>query len=405
MMSTAMDRQGVELLERLGKSGEGKSPQGCMQCGLCAASCPLGYAMEFPPRKLILQAESGNLEKVLASPSLWMCIGCYTCSLRCPRDIELTDGLWPALRDQSLQAGIQPPAELQETFQNLFKYGNNLGKSPRQRLDWAKDLDVRVLDLSKEPRPVDVLWLVGCYPSYYPRNQVVTRAFARILTELGVTWGVLGAKEKAVGECERMFGEEGLFETLVEENRKLLDKCEFQTLLTLDPHAFRALQKFYPQHGAWYPVKHYTTFLHERMEQLKPLVLKPVKATVTYHDNCCVGRRCESFDPPRELLGLIPGVELVEMERNRENSLCCGGGGGGMWLDAHIVAHGGHRLSDERIRQAAATGADTLAVSCPYELSRFEDAAKVTSLEGKLRVRDIIELLAESMDLGERNVS
>ena len=108
-----------------------------------------------------------------------------------------------------MQRGFQPPAELQETFQNLFKYGNTLGKSPRQRLDWAKDLDVRVLDLSQEPRPVEVLWLVGCYPSYYPRNQVVARAFARILTELGVSWGVLGPKEKAIGECDRMFGEEG----------------------------------------------------------------------------------------------------------------------------------------------------------------------------------------------------
>lgn len=396
---------GVELLEQLSKAGDGKPPLGCMQCGMCAASCPLGCAMEFPPRKLILQAMAGNLEKVLASPSLWLCVACYTCSQRCPRGIELTDALWPALRDAAMQRGYQPPAELQETFQNLFKYGNTLGKSPRQRLDWAKDLDVRVLDLSREPRPVEVLWLVGCYPAYYPRNQVVTRAFARILTQLGVSWGVLGTKEKAIGECDRLFGEEGLFETLVEENRKLLDQQEFEKIVVLDPHAFRALQKFYPRFGAWYPVEHYTQFLAERIEQLKPLVVKPMDTTVTYHDNCCVGRRCACYDPPRSLLQLIPGLKLVEMARNRDNALCCGGGGGGMWLDAHIVAHGGQRLSDQRIQQAAETGADTLAVSCPYELSRFEDAAKVTGLEGRLKVRDIIELLAESMDLGERNVS
>ena len=404
-MATVQDHLGVELLQKLGKGGDGKPPLGCMQCGLCAASCPLGYAMEFPPRKLILQAEAGNLEKVLASPSLWMCVACYTCSKRCPRGIELTDGLWPALRDAAMQQGLQPPAELQETFQNVLKYGNTLGKSPRQRLDWAKDLDVRVLDLSREPRPVEVLWLVGCYPSYYPRNQVVTREFARILTELGVCWGVLGTKEKAIGECDRMFGEEGLFESLVEENRKLLDKQQFDKLVVLDPHAYRALQNFYPRFGAWYPVEHYTMFLAERMEQLRPLLIKPVQATVTYHDNCCVGRRCGCYDPPRALLELIPGLKLVEMDRNRDNALCCGGGGGGMWLDAHIVAHGGQRLSDQRVREAAETGADTLAVSCPYELSRFEDAAKVTGLEGRLRVRDIIELLAESMDLGERNVA
>lgn len=401
-MIATQSRQGLELLEELSRTGDGKPPLGCMQCGLCAASCPLGDVMEFPPRKLILEAMAGRLDRVLASPSLWMCVGCYTCSLRCPRDIELTDRLWPALRDRAMQAGFQPPAELHETFQNVLKYGNVLGKSPRQRLDWAKDLDVRVLDLSKEPRPVEVLWLVGCYPSYYPRNQVVTRAFARILTELGVSWGVLGTKEKAVGECDRMFGEEGLFETLLEQNRQLLAQYEFDRIVTLDPHAFRALQNFYPRYGVWYPVEHYTMFLARHLDKLRGLVVRPIEGTVTYHDNCCAGRRAGCFDPPRALLQAIPGLKLVEMERNRENALCCGGGGGGMWLDAHIVAHGGKRLSDLRILQAAQTGAGTLAVSCPYELSRFEDAAKVAGLEGRLKVRDIIELLAESMDLGER---
>jgi Fe-S oxidoreductase len=403
-MELTQGQSGVEVLEQIGKSGEGKSPLGCMQCGLCAASCPLGESMEFPPRKLILQVGSGNLEKVLASPSLWMCVGCYLCSERCPRDIELTDGLWPALRDRAMQQGFQPPAELQETFQNIFKYGNTLGRSPRQRLDWAKDLEVRVLDLSKEPRPVEVLWLVGCYPSYYPRNHLVARAFARILTELGVTWGVLGAKERALGECDRMFGEEGLFETLVEQNQKVLGGFDFEKIVVLDPHAFRALKTFYPRFGASYPVEHYSTYLADRLEQLKKLIVRPVESTVTYHDNCCLGRRYGCYDPPRSLLEMIPGLKLVEMSRRRANALCCGGGGGGMWLDGHIVAQGGRRLSDERVGQAAETGADTLAVSCPYELSRFEDAAKVVGLEGKLKVRDIIELLAESMDLGERSV-
>jgi len=404
-MATTQGHNGVGLLEKLGKLDSGEPPFGCMQCGLCSATCPLGPAMEYPPRKLILQAMAGNLDKLLTSPSLWMCVACYACSKRCPRGIELTEELWPALRDAAMQAGHQPPAELQETFQNVFKYGNVLGKSPRQRLQWAKDLDVRVLDLSREPRPVDVLWLVGCYPSYYPRNQVVARAFARIMTELGVSWGILGTKEKAVGECDRMFGEEGLFETLVEQNRQLFDEQDFGKIVVLDPHAFRALQSFYPRFGAWYPVQHYIMFLEEYIEQLKPLMVKPVEAVVTYHDNCCVGRRCDCYDPPRELLKLIPGVKLVEMARNRDDSLCCGGGGGGMWLDAHIVANGGRRLSDERVQQAADAGAEVLAVSCPYEPSRFEDAAKVTGLEGKLKVRDIIELLAESMDLGERNIA
>ena len=263
---------------------------------------PAGRGHGVPAAETLLQASAGNLEKVLASPSLWMCVACYTCSQRCPRGIELTDGLWPALRDAAMQQGFQPPAELQETFQNVFKYGNTLGKSPRQRLDWAKDLDVRVLDLSKSRGR----WKCCGWSAAIPRTIRETSSSPGpspgSSPSWASAWGVLGAKEKAIGECDRMFGEEGLFETLVEENRKLLDKQEFDKIVVLDPHAYRALQNFYPRFGAWYPVQHYTTFLAERLEQLKPLMVKPVEATVTYHDNCCLGRRCGCYDPPRSLL-------------------------------------------------------------------------------------------------------
>jgi Fe-S oxidoreductase len=284
-------------------------------------------------------------------------------------------------------------------------YGNVLGQSPRKRLAWAKGLDVPIRDLSKQAEPVDVLWLVGDYPSYYPRNHKVSRAFARILTALGVRFGVLGKKEKSLGDCDRLFGEEGLFEMLVESNRELLARHEFRELVMLDPHSFRAMQQFYPKYDAEFPAQHYVTYLHERRGQLEPLLENPVDCTVTYHDNCCVGRRCGCYDPPRELLSMIPGVQLLEMERNRDNTLCCGGGGGGMWLDGHITEHGGRRLSDDRVKMAVATGADTLAVSCPYELSRFEDSAKVLGVENRLAVRDIIELLVESMGLAEEGTS
>jgi Fe-S oxidoreductase len=212
----------------------------------------------------------------------------------------------------------------------------------------------------------------------------------------------LGTKEKAVGDCDRLFGEEGLFESLVEYTRDLLDQQEFEKIVMLDTHSFRAMEKHYPRFGPAYPVEHYTTFLAERIEQIKPLLIKSVETKVTYHDNCCIGRRCGIYDAPRSLLEVIPGVELVEMAHHHDNSICCGGGGGGMWLDGHIVEQGGERLSDRRIKEAAAVEADVLAVSCPFELSRFEDAAKVGGLEGKIKVCDIIELLAESMDLGEK---
>ena len=405
-MSMVQSDEGVRLLEELAKSASGKSPLGCMQCGLCAATCPLGAAMEFPPRNLILQAAAGQLDKVLQSPALWMCVACYACSKRCPRGIELTEGVWPALRDAAMQAGIQPPAELQETFQNVFKYGNVLGKSPRQRLDWTKDLDVRVLDLSREPRPVDVLWLVGCYPSYYPRNQSVARAFARILTELGITWGILGTKERSPGECDRMFGEEGLFETLVEQNRQVLDKVDFGKLVVLDPHAFRALQSYYPRFGAWYPVA-----------ALYDVPRRAPGATATF--DCQTGGSRRHL--PRQLLRgtairmlrSAPGIAAIDPQSEaggdatqpRQLALLRR-----RWRrDVAGLAYRGPGRTASFRRPACVRrptpGAEILAVSCPYELSRFEDAAKVTGLEGQLKVRDIIELLAESMELGERSLS
>lgn len=371
----------------------------CMQCGSCTGSCPLGPAMEYPPRQLILQARSGKLRKVMESPSLWMCVGCYVCSLRCPRSIELTDALWPALRDRAMQEGIQPPGELQEAFHNIHLYGNSLGKSPRRRTRWAEGLDVPVRDLSRDPSPTDVLWIVGDYPSFYPRNQVVARQFAQILTALEVDWAIVGNKERTLGDCERLYGEEGLFESLVEYHRDLLEELQFNLIVTLDPHGYRALRHYYPRWGVHFPVQHAANFLADRLDQLKPLLTKPIERTITYHDNCCAGRRYGNFDAPRDLLRAIPGVELVEMDHHRETALCCGGGGGGMWLDSHIAAHGGPRLSDQRVREAATAQADILAVSCPFELSRFEDSAKVTGFEDQIQVRDIVELLAQSMDL------
>ena len=250
-MPTVAAPRAAEVLEQLGKAGDGKPPLGCMQCGLCSASCPLGSAMEFPPRKLILQAAAGNLDKVLASPVAVDVRGLLYLLERCPRGIELTDALWPALRDAAMQQGFQPPAELQETFQNISSTATRW--AARRGNAWIGPRTwMSACWTSPRSRPVEALWLVGCYPSYYPRNQVVARAFARLLTEFGVTWGVLGAQEKAMGECDRMFGEEGLFETLVEANRKLLDKQDFRKLVVLDPHAFHALEKYYPRFGAWY---------------------------------------------------------------------------------------------------------------------------------------------------------
>ena len=289
--------------------------------------------------------------------------------------------------------------DLQRALQNTYLYGNPMGQSPRKRAEWAKTAGVPVPVISQVKRPVDVLWIVECYPSYEPRNQEISRQLARILNALGIDFAILGHEERCMGDCEWLAGERGLFEMLIERNLEILGKYRFKQILITDPHAYRTLLNIYPKMGAKLVVKHYIQFLAERLATIKPLIKKPQNSVVTYHDSCCLGRKTGHYDEPRALLHAIPGVRLAEMAQNRESSLCCGGGASTIYLDRFIQGRVTDRLADRRIEQAAATKAEVLAVACPYEPSRFEDAVKMTGHEGRMEVRDIIELLAASMEL------
>lgn len=369
----------------------------CIQCGMCGGACPLAFAMEYTPRHSIYLLKEGLLDQVLKSNTLWLCVSCYNCTSRCPSGLKITDVLFPALRDAAMNAGHKLPAEFKKALDNTYRYGNSLGDSPRKRMEWAKGAGVPVPVISQVKRAVEALWLVECYPAYHPRNQLQAQAMARLLHSLGVDFAVLGPEERCVGDCERLSGEAGLFDSLVEQNTALFDKYEYDEIVTADPHAFNSLTRIYPATGGRsYPVRHYVEFLTARMETLRPLLVNRIDAKVTYHDNCTLGRMAGLYEAPRELLRAIPGISLVEMPFTRENALCCGGGGGGMWLDTVIWQAANERLSDRRVAHALSTGADILAVSCPFEASRFEDALKSTGNEGKIVVKDILELLDES---------
>jgi Fe-S oxidoreductase len=212
-----------------------------------------------------------------------------------------------------------------------------------------------------------------------------------------VDFGILGAEEVSDGDSQRLAGERGLFEMLAAKNGRALSQYEFKEIVTGDPHAYNAFKNEYPRLGISYPVRHYTEFLAERLDALKPLLKHEVNARVTYHDPCYLGRANGVFEAPRQLLSAIPGVELVEMPHNRTTSLCCGGGGGGMWMDGFQWEKAHTRLSEWRVREAMKVGADILAVACPYEAPRFEDATKTVPGAARLIVRDIAELLAEAM--------
>jgi Fe-S oxidoreductase len=385
-----------EFKESLLKIPEGENIQTCLQCACCSGACPFGFAMEFPPGRMIAWMRAGILDEMLESDSVWMCVSCYACTEVCPKDIPITQALMTRAKEEALLAG-NVPTELQSALEFSQQYSNPLGESSRKRAAWAEELDFEVPIIRKEKRPVEILWFVGDYASYHPRVKNITKAFAILLNKLGIDFAILGPDEHSDGDSQRLAGERGLFEMLAEKNAKILDRCEFTEIITTDPHAYNAIKNEYPQLGFEYPVRHYTEFLVDHLDEIKPLLKKNGKARVAFHDPCYLGRVNKVYSAPRQLIESLPGLELVEMAHNQSTSLCCGGGGGGMWLDGFRWEKAESRLSEWRVKEAAAIEADILAVACPYEPPRFEDAAKAIPGAENLLVKDIIELIVEAI--------
>jgi Fe-S oxidoreductase len=365
----------------------------CYQCGTCSVVCPFNGEGLALPRKEMLLAQWGMKGELLSDPNLWVCTTCGNCARLCPREVDIP-GTIMALREFAVLEG-EVPEELGKAFQHILARGNPLGEPVRRRVDWTRGAGVAVPVMAEVGRRVDVLLFVECYWAYHPRGNQAAGAMARTLARLGVDFGILGGEERCVADSARTAGETGLFEERAAENVKTLSKYDFGLLVTPDPHAYNAFRRFYPRFGGEFPVQHYSQFLAGRLPQM---ALGPIpERRVAYHDPCYLGRHNGEYEAPRRLLQAIPGVRLVEMAHCRENGFCCGGGGGGIWNSAFVAGVVGHRLAELRVLEAVAAGAEVLAVACPFEVSLFEDAAKATGNEGRLAVRDIVELLDESL--------
>ncbi len=389
----------VEYLEKVAALDGGESLGWCYGCAKCTGVCPIDIVGDYSPRKIHRRTQTGV--DLFTSEDLWLCTTCMNCLRVCPKEVDMIQ-IMPAVRERAVLDGSVPD-ELQKAFEDTAKFGNPLGQPQRKRAAWAKNAEVPVPIMASlnGDGPADVLWYVGSYPSYHPRGIDASLAAARIFNALGVNFAILGKEEKDDGDTQRLAGETGLFEMLAEHNIEVFNKYEWGTMVVTGPHEYNAFNNEYSKLGFERPVLHYTQFLAERLHDLRPLLKESVEARVTFHDPCYLGRHNGEYDAPRELLRAIPGLELVEMGRCRENGYCCGGGGGGMWLDSFTQDHTRMRLSERRVREAVEYEADILAVCCPFEVSRFEDAAKSTGND-QLKVLDILELLDHSMQGGKR---
>jgi Fe-S oxidoreductase len=332
----------------------------------------------------------GKAPGQVAMETLWSCRTCMACVEICPVAVEHVP-IIVQMRRKLVEDGAMDPL-LTKTLQTIHKTGNSFGESKRKRGAWSKGVPFPVKDARKQP--VDVLWFVGDYASFDPRNQKVSQIFASLLQEAGVDFGILYDGESNAGNDVRRVGEEGLYEVLATANVTALSSASFKSVVTTDPHSYNTIRNEYPDFGGKYQIQHYTTLVKQLFAEKRLQVTHPLKYRVTFHDPCHLGRFNKGYDAPRELLALL-GCELVEMGRCKANSFCCGAGGGRIWIPDPV---GSEKPAQNRIKEAAAIpGLEVYVVSCPKDLTMFEDALKTTGNEGKFVVKELIELIREAV--------
>ena len=279
------------------------------------------------------------------------------------------------------------PPEAQLALTNLENAGNPWGLDNEARADWGKDLEVKTL--AEEPDP-EILFWVGCAGSFDVRAKPTSRALVKILNAAGVRFAILGSEERCCGDPARRIGHEYLYNILAQMAVETLNGHGVKKILTTCPHCFHTLLNEYPQLGGHYEVIHHTDYINQLIREGR-LKLPGTNggASTVYHDSCYLGRHNHVYEGPRDLVK-VAGLRLVEMPRTRDNSFCCGAGGGRMWMEEHL---GDKKINIERSEEALSTGAEQIAVACPFCKTMLKDGVKEKGRE-EMDVRDVAELVA-----------
>lgn len=338
-------------------------------------------------------ADLNLIGDVITEEEIWACTTCRNCEDQCPVGNEHVDKIVDLRRHLVLMEGSMP-YEGQRAMQNIERQGNPWGLSRNDRAAWTGEIEGIAVPTVKDNPGFEYLFFVGSMGSYDLRSRKVSRAFVRLLHEAGVSFAILGNEEKNSGDTPRRLGNEMLFQQLCSDNIATFRKYGVRKIVTACPHTYNTLKHEYPDFGLeGVEVLHHTELLDRlvRSGRLKPA--REVKERVTFHDSCYLGRYNGVYDPPRDVLRAIPGVELVEMERTRANGMCCGAGGGRMWMEETA----GKRVNEARVAQALRTNPTVIGSACPYCLTMMEDGTKLTESDSRVKARDVAELLAQSI--------
>jgi Fe-S oxidoreductase len=374
----------------------------CTECGRCQDVCP-AYATGkiLSPKLLImglrdqLLAEGpallagGGLSPVVGNgvpeEMVWDCVTCGACVHECPVSIEHIDHIVD-LRRNLVMMDSSFPQEAESMLRDVERMGNPWGKPQGDRAAWADGLGVRVVE-EGEPAP-EILYWVGCAAAYDERARTAAESTVKLLQKAGVDFAILGARESCTGDPARRMGNEYVFQTYAEQNVTTLNDAGVTKIVASCPHCLNSLGNEYPDFGGRYEVMHHTELLAElvRDGRLQP---KAGDTEITYHDSCYLARHNDVREDPRELVAAVG--KPVEMARNRERTFCCGAGGAHMWMEER-----GGAINEERVREAAETGAETLAVACPFCTVMLDDGVRASGKQ--LRVVDVSTLLVESLE-------
>lgn len=333
---------------------------------------------------------------VITEEEIWACTTCRSCEDQCPVMNEHVDKIIDLRRYLVMTEG-KMDADAQRAMTNIERQGNPWGLNRKDKVNWRDarpDLHIpTVKEVKKAKEEFDYLFWVGSMGAFDNRSQKIALSFAHLMNEAGVKFAILGNKEKNSGDTPRRLGNEFLFQELAETNIKEFEKAGVTKIVTVDPHAYNIFKNEYPDFGFEVEVVHHTELLYELVKEGKLKPKHAINETITFHDSCYLGRYNEVYDPPREILKTIPGVELIEMKRNREDGMCCGAGGGLMWMEEDT----GQRVNVARTEQAVEVNPGIISSGCPYCLTMLSDGTKAIEVEDHIGTYDIAELLERSI--------